>query len=347
MSDRDGETRRVRTPRARRGGPPISVPVPGSDLARRLDARRRAGLQDPVWTLTAEERREGTELLGAIRAALDDPTFGSRKDGSRTAVDAERLKIVRKAGLDPHDRPTLTGELHRLARILYGDIPPAGASALLSLIDPHTGRVTGQRVSVIAASVIAAGVVPFMAHSSVLILLSVIGVLALVAGLSTRRIARDSRRLSSPVLTPGSAEVRTVESSDSSYPVAEAVTRNVAVILDAAPEPDADNVADLLAERDRILTDLVELDSRRRRLEAIEADTDEANAVHHAQLVSELGEWERHLHYDADRIADRAASVQAAIAAADRERRQALARAELDALAAPPPQTIQKRTTEE
>lgn len=58
----------------------------------------------------------------------------------------------------------------------------------------------------------------------------------------------------------------------------------VEVMLDAQQERGNDDAADLLAERDRIIAELGEKDSRTARLVAIEDDTDAGNA---AAMVNE------------------------------------------------------------
>lgn len=334
------------------GGPLFTAPVPGSDLAKRLDARRRIGLGDPDWSVSTEDREYATEVLEAVQAALDDPTFGARRGVSLTEKAARHIVILEREALDPFKRGSLTEVFDRLAKGLYGDRPPPGPADVLSVVEPRTGQVSISRAVIPVAMFIAAGVIPFIAHASGAIVLGVLGLVFFLTGFSTYRVVNNGLRLTSSLLTPDSDDVVAIEPSAASYSLAHDVSSDVEVILAAQQERSNDDTADLLAERDRIIAELVELDSRKARLVAIEEDTDAANAADHARLVKDVQHWRQQLVREAGDISTQAAPARAAIEASARERRQSLdraerehrrarARSELDELAAPPPRMIQ------
>lgn len=333
-------------------GPLVTAPVRGSDLAQRLDARRRIGLADPDWSLSPDDREHKAETLGAANAALDDPTFGARRGISITERAARHLEIVQREEMNPFRREQLTAKRDRLSKQLYGDRPPPGPADVLSVIAPQTGTVTVRRAVVPPALFIAAGVMPFIAHESGAIVLGVLVLVVLLASFSTYRVANNSLRLTSTLLGPASDDVVAIHPASEVYALARAVSGDVEVILEAHQDQSNDDTANLLAERDRIIAELGELDSRTARLVEIEHDTDEANAADYAQLVKDVQHWRRQLVREAGELSTQAASVRAAIEESARERRRALvraerkrrrsrARAELDELAAPPPSTIE------
>lgn len=334
------------------GGPLFTAPVSGSDLAQRLDARRRIGLGDPDWSISTDDREYKKAVLEAVYAALDDPTFGARRGISLTERAATHIVILEREDLDPLKRGPLTEKLDRLAKQLYGDRPPPGPADVLSVVEPRTGQVAIRRAVVPPALFIAAGVLPFIAHASGAIVLGVLVLVVLLTSFSTYRVVTNSLRLTSTLLSPVSDDVVAIESPSEVYALARDVSGDVDVILEAHQDRSNDDTADLLAERDRIIAALGEVDSRTARLVEIEDDTDEANAADYAQLVKDVQHWRRQLVREAGELSTQAASVRSATGESARERRRALvraererlrarARAELDELAAPPPSTIE------
>lgn len=323
---------------------PITVPVPGSDLARRLDARRRAGLADPDWTLSRAQRENGAELLGAVRAALHDPYFGAKRGIGLTERAARRLVLLEHMGWSPFGRDRLIQERDRLSRSLYGAAPPTRFADALSLIDPKTRTLTRVRTFRTVIHMMLVGGASAIVFHSLPLLLCVLTVVVGLVGVATCRVASNSMRLSFRQLLPEGGDVLTIDPEEASYSLARTVDHDVATIVDARVGLDLSDRAALVSERDRIVAELADMGTRRRRLEAIAPDTDEANAPDHAQLMQELDQWQSQLRRDAELIAEQAADARESIESAERERRQADARAELDELAAPPPRMIQKRS---
>lgn len=103
-------------------GPLFTAPVPGSELAQRLNARRRIGLADPDWSVSTDDRQYKTAVLGAVHAALDDPTFAARRGISSTERAARHLAILEREELDPFKRGPLAEVFDRLAKQLYGEV---------------------------------------------------------------------------------------------------------------------------------------------------------------------------------------------------------------------------------
>lgn len=319
---------------------PLTVPLPGSELARHLDVRRRAGLADPDWTLTIAERVHYLELVTAIRTALDDPSVGANKYGARTERAAEKARLLHGAGLHPCDRKALTAELHRLVTVLYGEQEPARLTDGFSLIDPHTRLFTQHRVIVASACLAVSTVLPVVLNS-IIALVCVLALVGTLFGTATYRVTRDARRLTSGRLIPEGGEVVTIAPDAESYPLASALANDTAALL-ADPQTLSDDArADLLAGRDRIISELVELDSRTARLADIESGIEESDNAAHARLVREVQYRRQHLALEARDIAARAADTRAALEANNRAQRQARIRSELDALAAPPAGLLQ------
>lgn len=318
---------------------PISAPLPESELARCLDARRRAGLGDPDWSLSTSERVQKMALLGAIQTALDDETVGADKHGKRSSAAKGKMRLLNQAQLVPSDRGRLTAARNELARDLYGDPPPARPADLLSLLDPRTGQATYQRIIIPVALFISTGIVPFIAHASAAVLAIVLLLIALATGCSTYITRGNRMRLSAEVLMPGRGSVVTIDPTAASYTLARAVDRDTTAIV--AESRSVDDIADLLTDRDRIIVELSDADARAARLDAVEADIDQSDAQAHARLTEEVMQWRRRLRIEADEIAAHARAAREAIEAAEKDRRAATVRAELDELAMPPATMLQ------
>lgn len=333
MTEECGELAEIDEP-CRSG--PATVALPGSGLAGRLDARRRAGLSDPDWTLTLTERVHRMALVDAIRAALDDPNLGGNGRGKITDRGEARRSLLADAGLHPCDVQGLTAELRRLVRQLYGDRPPARVARWFSVVDPLSGLTTRNRAAVPAIALTIAGVVPAAMAHSIALLMVVLSIVVVVFGSATYRVVSDPLRLTWRRLHTDSDEVVVLDPDSASYSLAGEVTRDVEAILAAPGEPNSDEVAALLAERDRIIAELVELDVRGGRLDAIANELDEANAVDREILAADVERGYARLHQEASTIAAQATVARDSIEAAASEARKVNARAELDELATPP-----------
>lgn len=290
--------------------------------------------------MTTDERVQKLELVAAIRTALDDPSVGANKYGVRTERAADKALLLRRAGLHPCDRRALTAELHRLVTALYGEQAPARLTDGFSLIDPHTRLLTQHRV-IVPSVFLAVGVVAPAMFQSLIALLCVLALAGALFGTATYRVVKDNLRFNSSRLIPESEEVVTIEPNAAAYPLARTLAYDIDALL-ADPQGLSDDArADLLADRDRIVAELGELDSRTARLAAIEDDIEESNTDAHARLLREVQYRRQRLVRDAREIATHATFARAAIEAASCELRRTRIRDELDALAAPPPGLIQ------
>lgn len=331
--------------------PVVTAPRPGSDLAARLDARRRAGLRDPDWTLSATERADGWQLLDAVSAAPDDPRLVTDPDTNGNAVTHRRMLALDSAGLNPTDTNALKAVRSRLVQSLTGDPPPTRLVDQLSVVSPRTGLVTtAGLVGALAATAMVAFAVGVLTTGWFALGSAVI--MLLLCAASSLRVAQDDLRISSVTLDPtrDDAEVAQIRPDDPSFPLAARLVDDAKTVLNSLEwkSPDrVDEAADLAADRDRILTELADLDRRTSRLNAIAADVDGPDAAARRKFASEVADQRRVLAAEADKIAAHARRAIAANEEAERERRRARARDELDDLAAPPPQSLDPRPTDD
>lgn len=316
----------------------ILAPVPGSALAAQVDARRRAGLADPDWTLSLGERAHMSALLSAASKVLDELTMSQIQ--ARSPRITRHHDLLAQAGIDPYDQTTLLEMRGRLSRTLLGEQSRARLDDMLSVIDPESGRVSSARFVTPIGLMGFVGLVALLVSPPLFALGAVLGLLVLTVG-CTCRTALSPDRLLLDQLDPSSSrsEVVAVQEGESSFDVACALTSD-AKTVESSPVASAGDVADVWAERDRIVAELHALDSRLARLDAIADDTDEANRADHVRLVDEAQRARRILCRDAVAIVAQASHARQTLADAEQRHRRRQARETLDELAAPPPSVV-------
>ena len=330
----------------------MRLPAPGSPLASRIDARRRAGLGDPDWTLPPRARAALIERREAAKEVRSRSGVGIGKP-TETPQQREWVKVVLDAGVDPRDLPGLDRLVSDTDRALNGDAPKKKAMDSISVCDPATGRpLVGKAIglgliALVVAAIVSPGSQPGVAIVLFLLLLAGVAGVTVVSNRNGLRLAdRDLEANSNQLVTVhfegAQAEPATSLINAVDYCLRSPAWRGMHSVSDAV---------DLMAERDRLLVVRNELDHRAARLATIARDLGETNRADVENLRAEVDGQRA----SADRAvtallehagAARAADDQAASeerrrqAVEEMERRRRAALAELDHLATPPPEAL-------
>lgn len=332
---------------------PIMVPIEGSALSRVLDERRRAGLADPDWSLTEDGREASERLLRVVQEALEDSNLG-KPSGTPGLTEIRLSDQLRAAGIKPGNRKELEERRDQLIRRLTGTPPPLRLVHGLSTRDPRSGLDSRQRTVVagvlvplsgVAAGILATWLGTGFGRGLLVALVVSICVLVLVV-MSTRSVSSDPLRVDESMLdsrSPRRAQVHVITPASPSHATAQRLIKEVRSIL-YSPSwlrgHDSGDAAELLADRDRILAELHDLDLRKGSLDSVAADVHPANAGDLDRLSSEVDQRRHDISGQIARIADLAGKVRSSDAAVAAESRQERARHDLDGLASPPPRAI-------
>lgn len=318
------------------------IASPSDVLATRLATRRRAGLADPDWSLTARERRQRVVALEEISRMLDNPQLPPK-----VPEDARPLGQVIREWTTAADSSRTTTEMlgearRQIARQLYGD-PPCAWWTEVSLVDPSSAPTSPVRFLLVVAPVLLFAVLVALGDSVVYhrILAGLLMGALVMIGFATVKTSRTSLRLREDDfrLTGPEASVVAIDSDTEVGAIAARIDRAAQLRLESPSWRAAHDTSDaeaLLAERDQRMCELHGLVERLERLESIADAVPEANRGDHQRLVKEVAFEIVRLDETAELVSSETERYVEQDRRAALTSKRAAATAELDRLASPP-----------